>query len=428
MPISKRPSQDSIQLHAQSKNVRAHRSSLRSIRVTFPGSVTTKSTTRGLEVKRSGTIHFALATIVVLVFSFSSTARAQTIAQVKLAPSDLTGSAIFGTAVAANPNYLAVTAPSEGTGSVYVYSHTSSGWIQQAELQGADFSSRLAGGVSIYGDTIVTGGSGHAYIFGRSNDTWTIKATLTPNDLSSSFGGAVSISEDTIAVAGSNSVYVFEQDDVTGQWVQQAKFTGGFGFGTNLALDANTGTLVVGSPFSGNGSAVIFSHQHDTWTQQAVVGPGTGSTATMFGLGVAVSGNTVVVGAPGPGIDDDQPGTAFVFVNNNGTWTLQAQFTGPAGISQPGDEFGTSVALIGDTLLVGAYENPFNTEVGTASVFVRNNGVWSPTQFFEPADGVPNQRFANSVAMADTKTFICGSPTDPSITFNSGAVYSFTLP
>lgn len=377
----------------------------------------------------SFTARLSLATLFLLALILASAkTEAQTIAQVKLAPGDLNPSALFGNNLAATANFLVAAAPQEDTGSVYVYQRNGVDWLLDAKLQAPDGVSHLSGGVSIYGDTIISCASGgQAFVFERINGTWVTTARLVPNDSSTTFGGAVSLSKDRVAIAGSGSAYIFAKDDTTGQWVQEAKFTGVFGFGFSLALDDNTNTLVVGSPFTGLGSASVFVRQHGAWSQQAVLA-GDPLNAGLFGLGTAVSGNTIVVGAPGSGPDEDQQGSAYVFVNNNGTWSREAKLMAPAAVSGAGDEFGTSVALIGNTLLVGAYENPFNLEAGTAHVFVRDSSGWSVAQFLQAADGVSNQRFANSVTMADSKTFICGSPTASAPLFNSGAVYSFTLP
>jgi FG-GAP repeat protein len=99
-------------------------------------------------------------------------------------------------------------------------------------------------------------------------------------------------------------------------------------------------------------------------------------------------------------------GSAYVYVNNNGVWTEQAEIDLP--MTAGGEEFGTSVALIGNTLLVGAYEA--DAEIGNAIIYVRGGNTWAQTGSVFPSDGTTGQRFANSVTMPDGNTFVCGSP------------------
>ena len=111
---------------------------------------------------------------------------------------------------------------------------------------------------------------------------------------------------------------------------------------------------------------------------------------------VAISGETVVVGAP---VDDgaagiDQ-GSAYVFVRSGGVWSQQQKLE--ASDAAEGDLFGYSVAISGETVVVGA---PFDDgaagiDQGSAYVFVRSGGVWSQQQKLEASDAAAFDGFGD---------------------------------
>ena len=112
--------------------------------------------------------------------------------------------------------------------------------------------------------------------------------------------------------------------------------------------------------------------------QQAQLTAGDGATGDYFGYSVALAGDTALVGAYGDdvGANVDQ-GSAYVFTRSGTSWSQQAQLT--AGDGAAGDCFGNSVALAGDTALVGAYADDVgaNVDQGSAYVFTRSGTSWS---------------------------------------------------
>jgi hypothetical protein len=158
-----------------------------------------------------------------------------------------------------------------------------------------------------------------------------------------------------------------------------------------VALDGDT--LVVGAAFddvdgkADQGSAYVFVKAAGGWsepfTEQARLIASDGAANDVFG-GAAVSGDTIVVGAngcPDANVCNTQPvsahGSAYVFVKPVGGWsgtlTQQAKLIASDGASN--DLFGTSVAVEGDTIVVGAdWDDRF---IGSAYVFVKPDGGWS---------------------------------------------------
>jgi hypothetical protein len=144
-------------------------------------------------------------------------------------------------------------------------------------------------------------------------------------------------------------------------------------------------------------------------TAQAAIDPakvqkllaGDGAAGDYFGASVAVSGNTAIIGAYG---DDDKgsgSGTAYVFVRAaDGTWSQQAKLTADDGASW--DVFGCSVAVSGDTAVIGAYaDDDKGSASGSTYVFVRaTGGAWSQQAKLTADDGAASDWFGYSVAVS----------------------------
>jgi len=360
----------------------------------------------------------SLVTALVLVVGLiSMNVDAQTFRQLKLAPDTLTSSALFGFVTASSQQVLAVGAPLQSR--VYLYVRNGSNWVLDGEI--TDFG--LGTGVAVDGNVVALSSARGPLIYSRQNGAWIQQAQLTTSDAASGFG-AIGMRKGRVAAASNGAIYIFEQNELTLVWSQVARLagTGASGFGANLSLGENT--LVVAEPFvnAGAGAAHVFTRQAGGWAEEAILHPGDLAGGTQFGLGLAISGNTIVVGAPGSGFDEDGAGAAYVFVGDHGVWSQQAKLESPS--LAPEQDFGTSLALIGNTLLVGAYEN--NAEIGTAHIFVRSGNSWALTGSLFPDDGTAGQRFANNVTMPDANTFVCGSPTASlPDKFNAGAVYVY---
>src|SRR5262249_57406747 len=129
----------------------------------------------------------------------------------------------------------------------------------------------------------------------------------------------------------------------------------------------------------------------DEVRQQLIAADGAANDG--FGFSVALSGDTVMVGAGGDdiGANADQ-GSAYVFVRSGGVWTQRQKLTAADGAA--GDAFGISVAISGDTVVVGAHGDAIGSNVaqGSAYVFVRSGGGWTQQQKLT-ADHSGGQKF-----------------------------------
>ena len=196
------------------------------------------------------------------------------------------------------------------------------------------------------------------------------------------------------------------------------------------AVAISGSTMVVGARFDSTtasqaGAAFVYVLSGGTWTQQAVLLAGDGALSDKFGYSVAISEDTIVVGS----YNDDAPlsngGSAYVFVRNGTTWSFQQKLT--AGDGTADDEFGSSVAITGEVIVVGAHfaDLPGNSQAGSAYVFRRSGTVWAQTQKLIPVAAVPlGDHFGESVAVSGS-TLAVGASGDDTPETAAGAVYLY---
>ena len=196
----------------------------------------------------------------------------------------------------------------------------------------------------------------------------------------------------------------------------------GDAFGHSVAFSGST--VVVGAWFDdigGNpnqGSAYVFKRQGGAWVEAQKLTASDGTAGDNFGLSVAVSGSTIVVGAwlDDIGGNPDQ-GSAYVFNLQDGHWVETQKLTASDGAA--GDNFGFSVAFSGSTVVVGAIGHNFGQ--GAAYVFNRQGGSCVETQKLTATDGAIGDSFGNSVAVSGS-TVVVGSPGDD---IEKGSTYVF---
>jgi len=334
-------------------------------------------------------------------------------------------------------------------------------WIQQGELISSDGGAQDQFGtsVAVNGNTVVVGAQYHsfgtsydegaAYVFVNNGGTWSQQAELIPSDgvAYDGFGESVAISGSTVMVGsvchpgaagscGPGAVYVF--DGSGGTWSQQAelKASDGVGadhFGWSIAMDSNL--AVIGAynkevrGHSAQGAAYVFGLSSGNWTQQAELTAADGLYNDEFGYTVALSGSTIVIGAPDRTVGSNQAqGEAYVFTGSGATWSQQAEVTSSDG--EAGDFFAWSVAVDGSTAVMGAPCHPRNGFAfcqggpGAAYVFGESAGTWSQQAELTSSDGVDGDAFGNSVSLSGS-TAVMGAPLHAATEVGPGAAYVF---
>ena len=173
-------------------------------------------------------------------------------------------------------------------------------------------------------------------------------------------------------------------------------------FGHAVSIDGNT--AIVGSPKSddagkNSGAAYIFVRDGATWKQQAKLLPNDLGGSDAFGEDVFVSGRTVVVGAPQHSHSGLRfPGAAYVFVRGGTTWVQKAKLT--ADDAAKSDRFGHSVAMSGNTIIVGAplHDTPAGKDAGVAYIFVPDGDSWKQQAMLMQAKAEASNQLGFGVA------------------------------
>ena len=168
-----------------------------------------------------------------------------------------------------------------------------------------------------------------------------------------------------------------------------------------------------------SGSAYVFVRSGTTWTEQAKLTASDAQAGDWFGIAVALSGDTAVVGAYRDSDAGSFSGSAYVFVRSGTTWTEQAKLT--ASDAETDDLLGYSVALVGDIAVVGARgdDHSGNKNAGSAYVFVRSGATWSEQAKLTASDASPEDVLGNSAALSGDRALV-GAP--------SGSAYVFGIP
>ena len=330
------------------------------------------------------------------------------------------------------------------TGSAYIFTRDSNGdWTQQAKLDGEAEGDQFGWSVAVEGDTVVVGAhaydgedasnttlvnSGAVYIFTRTGGVWSQAAKLAPTvpEEYAFFGGSVALAGNTLAIGsrlydaggrlGAGAAYVFTKDSGTGVWSQAAKLTASTSLqlaylGYSLAVDGDT--VLVGAYGDdtvrgelGSGSAYVFDKPSGGWTdgnETAKLTAPDRQPSGYFGFSVALDGDTAVIGARqhNDPVSGAGSGAAYVFTRESEVWGEKAKLTPSDAAAK--DNFGVSVAVDGDTVVVGSWQDDDNgRNSGSAYVFTKPDLGWAST--FETLkltapNGAANDRFGWSVAV-----------------------------
>jgi hypothetical protein len=248
------------------------------------------------------------------------------------------------------------------------------------------------------------------------------------------YGAGCAVEGDVAAVGNSPwfegaSVCVFRRSG--GTWQEEVRIGPGFGNGVATAGPAvaiDGGTLVAhGNSDGSDGPAggVVFAFVHDgtAWTRQGTLRTDDASTEGVFGSSIAISGDTVVVGDDMNDAAATDAGAAYVFVRTDGTWTKQARLT--ASDAEAEDYFGSSVAVSGDTIVVGA---PAEDEVayasGAAYVFERSGTTWTQKTKLIAGDAAYYDQFGTTVA-AQGDMILVGAQFEDRLGRSAGTVYTY---
>jgi hypothetical protein len=274
-----------------------------------------------------------------------------------------------------------------GSGAVYIFNRSGTGWSQKAYIKASDSAAGYAFGSSVSlsdsGTSLAVGApfhpgvswqAGAAYVFTGTGSSWSEKIYITPpiDESGLNFGQSVSLSGDgaTLAVgapgrwadaynSAKGAVYIYAGSS----WSKQADIYGsntvsGSRFGKSVALSSNGNTLsAVAAGFGGG--VYIFSRSGSSWSEQAIL-PREGTLA-MSGDGNAVAVGNINDNGGGTDVRGDpadysamRSGAVYLYTWNGTSWSSGTYFK--ATNTDADDSFGNSVALSADgkSLAVGA--------------------------------------------------------------------------
>ena len=307
----------------------------------------------------------------------------------------------------------------------------------------------LGVGVDISGDIAIVGAyfdddngdaSGSAFVFRSTDSVWSQEMKLLPSDgaAGDQFGLTAAARQDVVLVGaqqgdgigpGTGAAYVFRFNGST--WIQEQKLFASDGFvgdlfsrGVALGDDiAVVGAFRDDDNGSQSGSAYVFRFDGSTWVEEAKLLPSDGAAVDNFGISVAVDGNVVLVGSYRDDDNGNQSGSAYVFRFDGSTWLQEQKLLALDGTEA--DNFGLSVALSADTALIGArVADGLAAFTGAAYVFRFDGLTWVQEQKLVASDGALGDEFGYAVALT-CQVAVVGSRLDDNNGQNAGSAYVF---
>jgi len=303
-------------------------------------------------------------------------------------------------------------------------------------------------GTSRTNGTIGLGFVGSAYIHEKdSNGIWQEIQILNASDekQNDNYGNAVAIQGNYAFVCAikegsinqstiyAGAVYVYERN-TNGVWNEIQKITPSDRdlyqrFGNSIDVEGDT--LVIGSHWSNNGDGAVLIFEKDNngiWNETQILTPIDLQNDDEFGSSVSIEGNTILVGAIREDINfSDNAGAAYIFEKDNtGIWQEQQKLTSTDRVI--GALFGFSVDIDGDYAVIGARgESDFSNndfEFGAAFVFKKGiNGLWTEQQRLLASDMLNGDHFGSAVTISGDNIII-GAP-DKTVFMNNVTFYTY---
>ncbi|MBA3534500.1 MAG: FG-GAP repeat protein [Ardenticatenales bacterium] len=394
----------------------------------------------------------------------------------KIFPGDGASADNFGWSMALSGDTLVIGAPGDepsgldpDAGSVYIFERNQGGtnrWGQVKKLFASDANTGALFGYSLAlsADTLVVGApkddapavdSGSAYVFERNGggeNNWgeTKKLVASDGAFDDQFGRDVAVSNSTIVVGawldgdeGTNfgSAYIYERDEGgAANWGEATRITPadasiGDHFGWIVGISLNTIVVsAIGDDDGGNSSGAIYlfdrsGEDRNSWVEVKKLRASDKAAGDQFGYSVDISSDTIVVGAVG---DDDKginAGAVYFFGRHEGGANAWGQIIKRTAFDGAADNvFGGSVALSRDTVIVGSPASESSAgqvNSGAAYLFERNLGGlnnWGQMDKLTAPDEFSDDTFGYSV-MVDIDTVVIGAHNNDDRGTDSGSAY-----
>lgn len=293
--------------------------------------------------------------------------------------------------------------PNRGAVYVFVRSQGGTTWSQQGKLTAPDGMDNDAFGnaVAMNGNHAIIGANGvdvgasvstgAAYVFVRSGTIWVFEQKLlAPGSAVThrNFGWSVGISGN-LAIIGTNNLdsdqgfaYVFER--VTGNtWTWKISFQAPGKLGYSVGISGETIVMgAYGKDIGSNmdqGNVSVYSRVGSTWTFQGTLTASDGAANDYFGFNVAISGDRIIVGTHADDVSTGDQGSAYVFTRTGTIWSQRQKLI--AQDAGSGDFFAWSVAINGDTAIMGAVFDDIGSNANQGSAYIFNFYNRTPFDF-----------------------------------------------
>lgn len=371
----------------------------------------------------------------------------------KLTAVDAVPDAELGRSVAIDGDLVAVGAGGDGAvGAVYLYKRQGMLFVPDAKLVAPDATvgAEFGRSVVIKGNTLFVGArfarvgdftkAGAVYVYRNYQGSWQLEEKISsPNPADEdNFGRALAVQGNLLVVTarkeaseeGAAYLYVY----AGGSWVYTAQLTAsdpipGAYFGQSVALQGDI--MAIGARNADPntaGALYVFRRSGDGWTEIAKMTPDGGKNDDQFGFSVAMTGDTIAVGARRADPDGvKNAGASYLYAVKGDTVTLITRLT--ASDASAGDEFGQSLAFAGDVLAVGARRADIggNNDQGIIYLFRRTGNRWIETCTITASDGMAGDEFGYSLAAFGNR-MVTGAHFADSLTGNNNAGAAYVLP
>jgi hypothetical protein len=341
-----------------------------------------------------------------------------------LVPSiDLTGRS-FGAAIVTDGESALVTAnadTSDNDGSVILFTRAVDVWAESHVFDPPESNSLYGTGLALRGDTLAIGGAG---VWIHRGPDWQLEAALEGEFLHTSFGDALALDENLLAVGDAeaitdDSAYVFERSGST--WTEVAHVfpsdtTEDREFGAAVAIAGDV--LVVGAPgpvvagLGGPlGAVYVYRRQGGSWTETQKLLSSDAVDGDRFGEALAMSNGILVVGAWRSSVELGETGKVFVFEDVGGTFQEKVAFGSPTN----NISFGLAVSFDGTTLLAGG--GGFD-ESGKAELFDYDGGAFTPSLILSDLELPAGSYFGTTVGISGDIAVVGAQEADAAYAFN----------
>ena len=298
----------------------------------------------------------------------------------------------FGTRLVIGVSWQGCSGSEADCGEAYVFQDSAGTWIETARLVSDNHVAEQGFGesVAIEGNRIAVGAPddtpGAVHIFEFDGSTWQRTQIVRPGEPTGLFGADVALEGDLLVVgapgdfefaSGSGAVFVFRRNAASGLWEKVQRFKAsdpGFQdvFGSALAISGTTIVVGANNPIEEPGVAYFFEHDPsaDRWFETVRLEPLDGHPNNAFGVDLDLEGDLAIVGAPNDEHGDDVAGAVYVYRRGDGTWPQVEKLIAPSGSN--GHQFGSSVALAEDSIVIGAVsDNTIGSQAGSLFVYLK---------------------------------------------------------